>query len=171
MSLTDLLRREHAFVHATAYDDDGRPTKLEVAVLAHKAAIPVLYKNMDELESIPLSEVYANPNRYRAQHLLLLHDKPSCDRYTEGKKCFFEYPRKSRGISFGRLYMTVGADHCKLEITKALLGQREYLYPHQTIEGSLKLLARLCRGAEGSLLPCWMHADQFQTIGEFYKNL
>jgi hypothetical protein len=171
MSLTDLLRRDHAFVHATAYDDGGRPTKLEVAALIHRNALPTVYANMDALDSIPLSAIYANPNRYRAQHLLLLEQKPSCDRYTEGTKKFLEYPSRSRGCYLTRPYMTVGEDYFKLEVTKALLGQRDYLYPRQTVEGSLKLLSRLCRDVEASLLPHWMHGDDFQTIDEFYKNL
>lgn len=171
MSLTDLLRNDHAFIHATAYDNRGRPTKFEVAALLYKAALPTVRTNMNALESVPLSEIYANPKHYRAQHLLLLHQKHSCDRYTEGTKKFLEYPRTSGGIYLVRPYMTVGEDHFKLEVTKALLGERDHLNPRQTIEGSLKLLSRLCRGTEESLLPAWMHGDDFMTVEEFYKSL
>lgn len=171
MSLTDLLRRDHAFIHAVAYDNDGRPTKIEAAVLLHRAAFPTVQMNMNALKAIPLSEIYANPKHYRAQHLLLLHQKHSCDRYTEAEKKFLEYPRNSGGSYLTRPYMTVGEDHFKLEVTKALLGERDYLNPRQTVEGSLKLLSRLCRGVEESLLPAWMHGDDFMTVEEFYKNL
>ncbi len=145
------------FVHAHS------AKKLEVAGLLPNWTMESVLMRISALSVKELEDIPPQQKRLLLPALVLLK-KPSCDKYSEGRKVLVVY---NNGYYLIRIYRFVGQEFYKLEVTKFVNSQQTHLVKSKTITGCLKLMKNLVQDVEDEVLPSHLHQGYFFSLDEF----